>query len=115
MSQAPTPPDFPQERASGCLVRLCWMVLGNLALIVLARSIWLHEGSFLCLADLGFWLTVLAMAALRYVDVARLGGRTVYGQPATLRHWRLYALVLGLAALALWGLAHGAAYIRSRP
>jgi len=46
------------------------------------------------------------------VDISRLGGQTVFGQPATLRDWRRYVLMLGAISLAIWGLAHAAAHFK---
>ena len=95
-----------QEHASGCFVRLAWMLIGNLILAVCALSIIKSSGTFFSLADLVFWATVAAAIWLRYLDVSRLGGQTVYGQPATMAHWHRYAVLLPAAALVVWIIAH---------
>jgi hypothetical protein len=49
--------------------------------------------------DLLFWATVAAIVIARYVDVVHLRGLTMYGQPATHRHWRRHTLLL----VPFWG------------
>jgi hypothetical protein len=38
----------------------------------------------------------------RYVDIVRYQGLTADGQPATMAHFRRYAIVLLATAVALW-------------
>ena len=93
-----------EEKFSGCLVRLGWMPAGTLLLVLSFFMILLKGPNFAW--DLAFWITAASCVVLRYVDVAFLGGRTVKGEPATIAHWRRYALLLPASALVLWGLAH---------
>ncbi|MFA5865702.1 MAG: hypothetical protein WC975_13595 [Phycisphaerae bacterium] len=105
--QMPTPNVIsPQTTESGCLIRLCWMLFGNIAILVSARLIAFHKGSFLSTADFVFWGIILAMIALRYVDITKMGGLTASGQVASITHWKRYTLILGLVALLVWGIAH---------
>jgi hypothetical protein len=94
-----------QVNASGCFVRLVWMLLSNIVLVVCALFISKHTTNF-SLADVVFWCTVVVALWLRYIDITRLGGQTAYGQPATLAHWRRYAVLLTCLAFVLWFVAH---------
>ena len=105
-------PDSKQDSGSGCLVRIGWLLVGNAILVVSTRSIVLNHEGFVSLADLVFWAAVLGMIALRHLDIARLEGRTVTGEPATLSHWRRYAVLMSVAAAVVWAAAHGLAYWR---
>jgi hypothetical protein len=40
------------------------------------------------------------------VDIRFLNGETGDGKPATLTHWRRYALLVGSVGLGAWLLAH---------
>lgn len=83
-----------------------WILVGHGALYLALGMIAANE------APLPSHLDGIAAAAIavilgaRYLDIAHHGGTTVYGDPATLWHWRRHALVLlGLTAPA-WLLAH---------
>jgi hypothetical protein len=94
-------------KATGCLpavVRLFWLIAGNAALLFLALSI--AQRRALSVLDFVYWATVAAMILARYYDIAHLDGETKDGEPATLRHWRRYIIVLIAISGALWGLAH---------
>jgi hypothetical protein len=84
------------------------MALGNGALLLLAAHIAVSRQGFLTGIDLAFWLTVVFLLAVRYVDITGFHGQTATCEPATLTHWRRYAAVVPLLALALWLAAHGA-------
>jgi len=107
---APSPDASKQDLASGCLVRLGWMVFGNAVILALATAIYHHSGSFLSWADAAFVAVVAATLALRYVDIRYFNGRTASGKAATMVHWRRYAVILVAVAAALWALAHALAY-----
>ena len=106
MAQSQPTETSAQDRTGGCLIRLCWFVLGNIALLITAKVISSHRNSFLSWADLIFWLIVPAVIAVRYFDITRMGGRTVDGKPATMRHWRRYSVMFSAVCLLLWALAH---------
>jgi len=109
---ASAPPETTRKASgSGCLIRLTWLLLGNVALLVFAILILEHKGSFLSLNDLGFWATVGLLIPIRYVDVVCLHGLTASGEPATTSHLRKYVLVLLSGSAAAWALAHAAAYL----
>ena len=99
-----------ETSASGCLIRLCWMIFGNMALFFGAIYIWHNKSSFFSLVDVVFWSIVLLLIVIRYLDIRKLKGLTMKGdEPATMAHWWRYAGVLILVSLLLWGAAHGLA------
>lgn len=110
----PVKPNTPaQDRASGCFVRLAWMLIGSVILAFSALSIATSSGTVFSVVDLVFWATVAGAIWLRYIDISRLEGQTVYGQPATMAHWHRYALRFPAAALGIWIIAHIVAWART--
>jgi hypothetical protein len=98
--------------ASGCLLRLFWMLFGHLLLAVLGGLIAIEKE--LSLFDAAYWATVLGLIGARYLDIVRFGGSTAEGNPATMLHFRRFTgYLLGLASVA-WLAAHGWALARDR-
>jgi hypothetical protein len=95
-----------QASMGGCLLRLCWMLAGNAALFGMAAWVSQQQAGSVSLADAAYWGVVVLLIAIRYLDIARFHGMTVEGEPATLAHWRRYAIVLTVVALGGWLLAH---------
>ena len=95
----------------GCLLRLFWMMIGNVALAASAFGV--AEDSALALgsADAIYWAVVGLLLAARYGDIRYFHGRTTDGSPATMAHWRRYAAVLVAVSTAIWLLAHTLAYM----
>lgn len=102
------------DSMSGCLVRLAWMLFGNVALFVLAVFISQRPGGAFSAFDVAYWAVVAAVIGLRYLDIRSFKGQTATYEPATMAHWRRYAIVVVAAALVACGLAHGIAYLGSR-
>jgi len=86
---------------SGCLTRLFWMLIGNAILLITLVQIFQSE-KFGTL-DIIYWLTVIIILAVRYIDIRYLDGKTIDDQPATISHWYRYAVDLIALCLALWG------------
>ena len=63
------------------------------------------------LTDVLFGATVILLVIARYVDISYLHGDTSNGEPATMKHWRQYAIGLVLISLAILGVAHGINYL----
>ena len=102
MTQTPVP----QDSHAGCLVRLFWMGIGNIILFFCLTYIFHNRVHGLTRVDLGYWLTVVAMIVARWVDIRSYHGDTVTGAPATLTHWRKYAVRLVVGALIVWTIIH---------
>jgi hypothetical protein len=95
---------------AGCLMRLFWMMIGNVILLLCAYRITQHQSSVLSIADAFYWTIVGSLLAARYVDIRCFCGTTADGDPATMAHWRRYARGLGVVSTALWLGAHAIAY-----
>jgi hypothetical protein len=91
---------------AGCAVRLFWMGAGNLLLAFFAVLLAQRQMLALSFLDLGYWLTAGAMVGVRWLDVSRLHGLTVEGEPATKADWRRYARGLPAVSAGVWVLAH---------
>lgn len=95
---------------AGCLLRIFWMMIGNVILLSCAYGIVQHPSSVLSIADVFYWAVVGSLLAARFVDIRHLDGTTAEGAPATMAHWRRYAVLLGIVATVLWLVVHGIAY-----
>ena len=82
------------------------MGAGNAILLLCLIYIIHNHVRGLVLVDLGYWLTVVAMVAARWVDIRTYHGDTATGEPATLSHWRQYAVRLASGALVVWIIIH---------
>ena len=98
-----------QVSGTGCLVRLGWMMFGNAALAICIGTIASCKGVSLSAVDAAFWLIVPILVWLRYIDITRMNGQTAAGQPATMSHWRRYAVLLPALSLIAWVAAHAMA------
>lgn len=93
--------ETPGEGAGGCLLRLFWMIAGNLMLVLALVAIAQRTSPGLSWVDIAFWAAVVAVLAARWVDITRFHGRNSDGQPATLADWRRHAVgLLAVAAIA---------------
>jgi hypothetical protein len=104
----PDPSQTTQTELSGCLpiiVRLVWMVFGNAALVLLAGLI-IQKGAYSYL-DMIFWAIPGLLIVLRYIDITRFQGLTAECEPATLKHWSRYSILLLMTSTVLWVFAHG--------
>jgi hypothetical protein len=92
------------ESRRGCLpalVRLIW-IFGGILLVYGALFIAQRKGGLV--ADLGLFGLALLIILVRFVDIKYLKGETMDNKPATLRHWRRYALLVLIAAGFLFAL-----------
>jgi hypothetical protein len=97
----------PAAKPEGCaptLVRLAWILGGNILLFFLAISIMKRQA--FSVFDAFYWATVAALIVLRYIDISKLHGETANGEPASMRHWVRYVVLLFVVSAGLWGLAH---------
>jgi hypothetical protein len=94
----------------GCLLRIYWMMLGNVFVAIAAYKIVQSEGE-LAIVDLVYWLFVVSLIMVRYVDIRLLRGCTSEGQPATMRDWQGYSLRVLAISATLWLVAHGLSYL----
>ncbi len=102
------------DSVSGCLVRLGWMLFGNIALFLLAAFIAQNTQTAFSTFDLAYWAVAAAAIAARYWDIRSFKGQTVTSQPATMAHWRRYVVFLVVGSLVVWGAAHGIARLAAK-
>ena len=96
-----TQPEY--QSPAGCLPRIFWMAVGNIALVMAALAIYTSAGW--SIADLAFWLIVGLLIGARYIDIVRYKGTTVHGEPATTAHFKRYVLILLVVGAAVWAVA----------
>jgi len=102
--------DQKYDPPAGCLLRLFWIMIGNAVLLFCAYAIVQHRSSMFGMADAFYWAIVGSLLAARYVDIRHFCGTTADGEPATMVHWRRYAIVLGVVSAGLWLGVHAIAY-----
>ena len=95
-----------QRGALAILARIFWMFLGNFILMICVAHIVMGESSSTRTSDIIFWCVVPAMIITRFLDIKFLDGQTVTGEPATLSHWRKYAIALIIISAMIWAAAH---------
>jgi hypothetical protein len=98
--------DEGQQSASGCLLRLFWLFLGNGVLGIAAAKLALHPRGWFASLDAIYWVAVALLVAARYADIRYFRGTTAEGAPATLADWRRYAFILVLSAGVVWLAVH---------
>jgi hypothetical protein len=95
-----------QQPGWGFLARAFWMMGGNVILAFSAISIFQRTSGAWGIADIVFWVTVAAMAIVRYMDISIWKGMTAMGIPATKADMKKYLILLGIFSTVVWGLAH---------
>ncbi|MBZ5499368.1 MAG: hypothetical protein LAP85_23465 [Acidobacteriia bacterium] len=95
-----------QTELTGCMplfLRLTWMALGNAALFLCAALV--AKGTAPVVMDIIFFAVTIVLIVVRYIDITRFKGQTSEGKPATLAHWRRYALLTAVISTGIWVLA----------
>jgi hypothetical protein len=83
------------------------MFLGNGAFLFSGLYIAMSgRGWRLSLVDVVFWAATVSLLVARFLDISWYRGATSMGEPATMAHWRRYAVRLLLLAVTLWVGAH---------
>jgi len=100
-----------QGSGLGIITRLFWMFFGNAILFISIIFIFQHEGRVFHTADAVFWITVVALVFVRYLDIKLCGGLTATGLPASTAHWIKYIVILLISSTAVWVLAHAVNYL----
>lgn len=105
-SEHPIPIAAGPARA-GCmtlLLRVIWIMAGNVVLAYLAIPIYQHRG--FSLYDLVYWLVVATLLLVRFADIRYAKGLTTDGTVATMKDWRHYAVLLASIAGGAWAALH---------
>ena len=96
----------PPSSPSSCLLRIVWILVGNGALYLALGSIAAYKAPLPSYLDAIAAASIVVILGARFLDITRHGGRTVYGEPAGLYHWRRHAVMLLGIAVPAWLLAH---------
>lgn len=86
----------------GILARLYWMFFGNILLMFVLVFIFEKRPSFPSFYDAAYWTALAFLIFVRYVDIRFLNGQTGEGTPATMIHWRRYAVIVGPVGVGAW-------------
>jgi len=78
-------------------------LLGPLALFFIAAYILRDAHPPLSLPSLVYFGTLVITVVMRLFDIEFLGGTTLGGHPARIKHWVTYALFTAFAATLAWG------------
>jgi hypothetical protein len=84
------------------LVRIYWLFLGNTLLLFLLVLMSEKRPKLPSITDAAYLAAVASLIAVRYVDIRFLNGQTGEGKPATMSHWRRYALLIGSIGAGAW-------------
>jgi hypothetical protein len=98
--------DPQQDAPSGCLFRLFWMILGNMALLAVAGQLLTCPRGWFSGLDVAYWSVVALLIAARYADIRYCKGTTGEGKPCTLEDWRRYAVIVVLSTGVVWLALH---------
>lgn len=92
----------PSERMGclGALMRISWMILGNIGILVLAVLI--AQRRSVILTDILYWFDVGCLVLIRYADIAYFHGQNSEGERATMNDWRKYTVRLMLISAGLY-------------
>jgi hypothetical protein len=85
---------------------MLWFLVAHAVLLLSAAIIVQQHRKPFSAADAVFFGTVVLAAVIRYLDIRFFRGATATGNPATMRHWRRYAILLILVSLIVWAAAH---------
>jgi hypothetical protein len=92
------------------IVRVFWMLFGNVILLVSVILIFQRKDWMFHTADVVFWGTVVALVLARYLDIKFYNGLTATGEPSSMSHWRKYTIILLICSTAVWVFSHAVNY-----
>lgn len=95
----------------GFLARMYWVFLGNGILFFVLVFIVEKAQPFPSVLDVVYWVALVSLIGVRYVDIQFLGGQDGAGAPATMTHWRRYSGLVALAGGGAWILARLAGHL----
>ncbi len=104
------PQEKKEQSTCALLLRVFWMFLGN-SVLALSALLIMQKGMSFSPIDILYWLIIPLLIAARYADISWFKGDTAYGEPASMTHWRQYAVKLLLIGAGVWFAAHGAGYL----
>lgn len=97
------------SESTGCLgplARVVWMLIGPLALAVLAYNIIKTAGGWLTGADFAYLAVLVAIGLARWVEFRYGKPETAQGEPATPGDLRRYLIGLSVVGILAWACAN---------
>jgi hypothetical protein len=86
----------------GVLARFYWMAIGPMIIILIAVAFMMKSLEKNVITNLVYWGLVLSVILVRYLDIRYLKGETADGEPATLKHWKRFCIILLTIYTCLW-------------
>lgn len=84
----------------GMLARIYWMLAGHPAITI--SAFYIASGKSPIIANIVFFLLVASVIMIRYIDINFYKGQTAEGEPATMKHWQRFSLIVLCYSSALW-------------
>lgn len=98
--------NVPLSSFTSVFLRLYWMMAGNVAFVILSIYLLLNYSTISFIVDVFFWLSALSLVITRYIDIRYFHGQTTENEPATMGHWKRYAIGVGVLSVIVWTIAH---------
>lgn len=109
INDTPPPPIAPMNNL---FIRLIWLLYGNAVLGICWFSIASRGIRTFDIADYVYLGTIVIMLMARHVDINRFQGHTADGTPATMLHFKRYAIQLVSIGIVMWIAAQFIAYYK---
>jgi hypothetical protein len=87
---------------TGMFARFYWICVGDPLLLLLLVVMIAKHPKLPSLLDAAYVAALGSLILVRYADTRFLKGQTGEGQPATMAHWRRYAMLMGSAWVGAW-------------
>lgn len=96
----------PPTPAMGLLLRIYWLMFGNLFLVLGVVFIFKNKFHPLFLNDILYWCSAIGLILARYFDIRNFNGETGSCEPATMAHFKKYAVIVSAISVLAWIAAH---------
>lgn len=103
-NQNPLQPASQNSSFTGFVLRLYWMLVGHIAIFSAALFIATQKDLRSILIYIFYFLLPATSVACRYLDIRFFKGQTSEGEPATMKHWRRFSIVVIIYSAAIWAL-----------
>ena len=90
------------DSLTGLILRLYWIFGGHGVAAMLALYITLQKSFNSVLINCIYLLAVLSLIVTRYIDIKSFAGQTAEGEPATLKHWKRYSILVVAIYAVVW-------------
>jgi len=84
------------------IVRIYWFALGYFFTLYSVKRIFSFKAQFFSTGDILYWLSIIMIIGVRFIDVKFLHGDTAEGIPATMKDFFIYSGSLIIISLMLW-------------